>query len=770
MEDVKYLEGKLLSQYVSVDAPKAYSAAMLDVLRGDTKKKIKVNAPHTNKGFYYRTQEVSDKPKAQTKPTKQGLGQSVDKPKSNKGAVIGAAIAGLAIGAAVGGGIGFWQSNEKTKQAVTTVQKSAEQRLGKEIDKVKEELVNKYESELSSVTEQSKKDVELATAKAKEESATQFTKQIEEIQSRYSAVQSELQGELDKTRSELSEKQQTEAVLKTQLEATQQRATETEGVLRNQLERTTEEANQERQAKEQATAELESLRQAQARITTELEAAQKLAEERISAITKESELKIKEGITAGVIAEREELSRQKQELQATTKSLESTYQTRFKELDLSHAERMAELERTHRDRTIDLERTSRAELERRTREIEERINTEALKQIEESRVKAIDEARSLVEKQIQEVEDKKLAGSTNPGKLISTEETGVAIAASVRRGLPIETIPRDSMAGRINDAIDKLTSIRTSRALTDLAADFRNRAQEIRQMKTRVAKNRWEAMEHALIQQTNRENGVIGAIGDIKTKYKEEHQKALSSFYDKVDGRGNYDADLVEQFDKKLTKLNKAMQKEINSAIEETKQNIGLDKPFTGRPADRSDAWKTVNVKGTAERKAYTRRIKVAAKQAQRSVRNEVRKVVTTGQGTERDIKPALENIVTIGASVAAPSWMKPVATAGTRIAMRAWRLSYDDVQRNGLPGLAEGISKMTPEQKEKMFKDGAVQASSSFAGVTLSKFAPEVELQDFNVGGTGAGIAGGAAVARIAKKILKTDAYTQGLMELIDV
>lgn len=103
----KYLEGLYLSHRVSPDTPTAYSEGMLSVLHNDAKKRIRVKSPRVKGGYYYRMQEVSDRPQPPA-AAKKGNFRTRPTTPNMAGIIAGAAIGSAIAGAAIGGGIALW--------------------------------------------------------------------------------------------------------------------------------------------------------------------------------------------------------------------------------------------------------------------------------------------------------------------------------------------------------------------------------------------------------------------------------------------------------------------------------------------------------------------------------------------------------------------------------------------------------------------------------------------------------------------------------------
>jgi hypothetical protein len=257
-------------------------------------------------------------------------------------------------------------------------------------------------------------------------------------------------------------------------------------------------------------------------------------------------------------------------------SLTSQVAAERDKLQTAYQKQAIALQREFEDRTraIALERDT--EIARRSNEAAEVIERSALHKIEEQRQKALQEAQA----ELQAAQDKRLAGSTRRGALIADEKEGIALAASIRRGLDLNTIAPDVFARRVKSGVDGLVQDRYNRSLNDLAGPFADRAKAIRESK---GSNKWQAMEHALIQQGNRERAVGVAVDDIRSKYQRQHEELINAFQQQAQGRGRYDGDLVNKVDGALTLLNRRMQKEMNDAIAQAIADHPLDQPFLGR-------------------------------------------------------------------------------------------------------------------------------------------------------------------------------------------
>lgn len=215
------------------------------------------------------------------------------------------------------------------------------------------------------------------------------------------------------------------------------------------------------------------------------------------------------------------------------------------------------------------------EVSRRTAEAEQRIHGEALTKIEENRRKAQAEARET----IQSFQDQQVAGKTRKGALISDEKQGIALAASTRRALDLNSVSKESLERRFDEAVDGLVAKRLNRALDDLAGPLTDQAKAIRQGSESPAV-KWQAMENALIQQANRENAIAGKLIDTRTDYRKRHRELLNSYRQRAAEQGGFNDKLISEFDKELTTLNQTMQTDINRAIAESLEDIKLDAPF----------------------------------------------------------------------------------------------------------------------------------------------------------------------------------------------
>jgi len=707
---IKYLEGAYLDRLVSPDTSAAYSQGMLEVLRGDTKKQIKVKAPHTKKGYYYRSQEVSDQPETAGK-------SRVSLPSTKTLAIGGGIAASLAIGAAAGAGVALWQSQEGTRKQVAEAQQNAERQVQRETVRVRQEAEAKYGQQAEQARQEAEQRVQAETAKARQEAETQFAAQTEEV-------------------------------------------------------------------RRQAAADVDAVGQR--------------SQAEIDRITQESEQRVKQGIEAGTAEEREKLAQQSQDVASqaqavneSAKALERSHRERTKTLEKSVADRTSGLEREHQQRLLELDRkaqqmevehadrlqkleeSSRAELAERTSQVENRVNAEKLAEIAKAREDATNGAIAQIRQEQQAAEDKRIAGRTGRGKLISSEETGVALAASARRDLDLSILPPETLKARVNDAVDKLVGDRHARALDSLAPELRQRAQEIRAMAGRDSRKKWEAMEHTLIQHGNRENGLAGALGDIKQTYKQKHQEALDKVLSQPGGLS--DPATVTKLDKKLAKLNADMQREITKAIEQVKKDAPLDQPFLGRK--RGDAVKLVHVKASGDRKAYDRRIKVGnpVTRTVRRARKEVQRIVRTGKGREYDIKPALEAGVTAAVGAIAPDAVSPLAAGAAQFGMRSWRLSYEEVAKSGIQGLFEGFQKLSDDDRRALYSDTMTKVVASAVGKATgggtAEFSPDIETPvgvSVDVGSIGAGTTAGVSASRairsisqqISRRLVKSDAY----------
>lgn len=716
--DTKYLEGIHLSGIVSPDTPAAYSEAMLLVLRGDAKKQVRVKAPHTKKGYYYRMQEVSDKPPPQTRMRKPRSSKASRSPSAATiaGAVVAGVVASAAVGAAAGAGIALWQSQEGTRKQVAAAQQQADQRVQREVDRAKQEVETKYSQQAEESKQEAETRLQSEVAKAKQETEERFGAQVEEV-------------------------------------------------------------------RKQATADVEAVQQR--------------SQAEIDRISQEWEGRIQAGIESGTAEERQRLTQQTQVVQERAKALERTYKERQKALEKSltdrtsvlereHQQRIAQLDRQvrqneldHGNRLRELEENTRLELEERTVQIENRVNSEKITEIAKAREEASRAAIEQIRQEQQKAEYKRLAGRVNPGDLIATPETGIALAASVDRNLKLSTIPPESLKQRFNDAVGRLVEKRQAEALESFLPDLKRRVQDVRSMTTREPKRKWEAIEHTLIQQTNRENGLDAALSDIKAEYRKKHREELDRFLAKAEGRGGFDSDLIEEFDKKLTKLNASMQKSIGKAIDQVREDTPLDKSFLGRP--RTDGFKIVRVKGTPERKPYERKIRTnPVAKAVQGTRRRVRQVVETGRGGELDIKPALEEVVTAVAGAAAPKSISPLAAGAARFGMRSWRLSYKEVSESGIQGLFSGFKKLSKEEKQKLYSDSITQvastAASHVAGDLVEGISPDLSTPvgvDVDLGKTASGTTASKTIKSIAqkvsRKILKSDSYWTAFQDFLN-
>lgn len=200
---------------------------------------------------------------------------------------------------------------------------------------------------------------------------------------------------------------------------------------------------------------------------------------------------------------------------------------------------------------------------------------------------------------------------------------------------------------------------------------------------------------------------------------------------------------------------------------------------------NRQDAiWKTVQVKASGDRKAYTRRIQVSnlanpIKTILGRARAEVDKNVKEGKGTEFDVKPAIEEIA-VGAAGVAPGWLAPIASTATRVAVRTWRLSYEDAAKAGVSGLMDGLKKMSKEEKQKLISDGLVELTAGSAGTLAGMKASEtvdLPVKGINTSGPAAGISAGVSTSkavepiakRIAQRIVKDSDMKEFHQQVVD-
>lgn len=522
-------------------------------LREDARKRIRVNAPHTKKGYYYREQDVSDT------PLRSPIIQASRRPP------IGAALAGAAIGAALTGGAALWIGREQIKKTVEQAKAEADARVTAETSRVSQALTQKHSKDLESAQIDADSKLASEVAKVKAESEAQIAAVIQKAQE------------------------------DTQLGI----AAEAENV-RKQSQSTID------QIQQQSQSEIARItREAEERIRTGIDSGMGAERE---AIGQER---------SAISQEREAIKAKEVDLENTyqthSSQLEGIYQSRNKALEANSSARSSELERAHQERMLgleqraiqleneyatratQLERDTLSQLEQRTKQIEQRVNAEKLQEIEKARTQAITETANRINREIQEASDRQTAGSVKPGYLVSSEKGGIELGVSVRRGLDLANTPSDSLRSRFTRAVDSLVSKRHQQALEAMAPELSEQMQQVRSS-NRDVKAKWQTAEQVLIQQSNREKGLGAALDDIKKTYRQRHVEELDRFLARAEGRGSYDDDLVSEFDNKLTRFNAEMQREITKAIQETRESIPLDRPFLGGK-DRRDAAESVKKK-----------------------------------------------------------------------------------------------------------------------------------------------------------------------------
>ncbi|MBD1995306.1 hypothetical protein H6G00_01505 [Leptolyngbya sp. FACHB-541] len=152
------------------------------------------------------------------------------------------------------------------------------------------------------------------------------------------------------------------------------------------------------------------------------------------------------------------------------------------------------------------------------------------------------------------------------------------------------------------------------------------------------------------------------------------------------------------------------------------------------------------------------------AKDFLRQLQSEVQSVTKTGRGREFDIKPVIEELAVMGAG-AAPPWAAPVASGAARVAMRTWRLSYEDISRSGLNGYVEGVKNMTTEQKQQLVSDTFVEVAAGAVGTAAGTAAssnfsgfhtPAIFGAELNLAGIGAGASSGMTTAKVVEPVSK--------------
>jgi len=265
--------------------------------------------------------------------------------------------------------------------------------------------------------------------------------------------------------------------------------------------------------------------------------------------------------------------------QGQAKAIAATRKEIKKEFMTTYKSRTAQMEKDFEAKANDLKVKGEEEVARRTGEAASVIERNALQRIEVQRQEAV----KSTQEQIQAERDKMAAGSTVKGALASNSKEGVAFATSVRRGLDLSVVTPANLEQRVTKAVGKLAQDRYSEELSGLSQPFKERAKEIREMPTRGSQKKWQAMEHALIAQGNREKSLAIAVDEIKAKSQENHQRLLRVFHAEVRSKGGHSDLLVKKADQAMTMLNRAMQKEIDEAVARVSQEHPLDKAFLGQ-------------------------------------------------------------------------------------------------------------------------------------------------------------------------------------------
>lgn len=167
-----------------------------DSFRIDAKKRIKVNAPHTKLGYYYREQDVSDRPAPQSQPRRSGG--------------MGAVLTGLVIGAAIGGGAAAFYGQEQIKKTVATARNEADSRVRAEADRISKEAESKYTKDIEDYKSQAEAKLNSEVDRVKAETEAQFADVANNIRSQARAevegIRQQSQAEIDRITVEAEER------------------------------------------------------------------------------------------------------------------------------------------------------------------------------------------------------------------------------------------------------------------------------------------------------------------------------------------------------------------------------------------------------------------------------------------------------------------------------------------------------------------------------------------------------------------------------------
>lgn len=757
MGRLQYLQGWHLSDRLPAGSPEPYAGAVLEVLRQD-------------KGVACGRGYISARKQCQVGRGKAASGRSVRQGRSRTGGggrrasvppnhvKLAAMLAGATIaGGAVGAFAATWMSEQGAKRQAQAARTEADDRLKQETSKLRQEAqveADKLRQELE--TSQARATAaEDEAAQAKTAAGEAVKRSTAESQAKSEAAALKAQTEADDRIKTETAKIRSEAeaqVAQAQADADRRLQAETQRIEQEAAART---AQIQAEADDRIKAEADRLAsEAESRITQAQETAQQTAQasateevqrastqiqaeadKRIAQVQSEADARVEEAIVRLTQETEDRIAQVQSEADARVRQETDRIQ---QEVGAQAEERIQvrgeELDRKSQQALQAKQRELQAEFDRKLQEATDRIQGEAIAQIATERESALKAAQDEI---IAAAQPK----ARRAGELVDDDRAGIALSASVRQGLDLNTVSEANMQRRIDEATKRLAARRLQQGLSDLAVAFRDRTKEIQSLggdrapetgkaQQRRLQSRWEAMERSLVNQARRESYLADEVDEARKVAQQEYRDLLSELQAGARDRGGYEPELLEQFDRNSQRINQRLQKRISGALKEIDETIRLDRSeayYRGvEVALRGDAWKLIDVAASPDRAAHKRRVWSGAgdviRKGGQKIRREVDRITQTGQGREVDIKPVIEEALTSIASNVAPDWMSPAAAGATRIVTRAWRMTYEAARMEGLDGVFNRLRSMSAEDREEILSEGVVEFTTTALGEAVER------------------------------------------------
>ena len=554
-------------------------------------------------------------------------GRQAPAPPQNGGYLKAAAL--LFGGAAMGGAIGVlatkWADQSKVKKAVATAREAAEQQAQQEVSKIKQELETtkaeakstsgKYEGSLKTIAQKEREINELQTKHQKEKEqitgnhdkavqslTDKHAKELADLRAAAAKKESAITGEVKRLNGELTKLQESHGK-----EVDRLRTEHEYELVSLQLQHTQLQAEHNKLQSENATRskEFQKTSEGLKAKTKELDDLKKNHEVAIKKLTDKH--------TATVAELQQEIGRKEGEVQtsakASTKALsdkDEAHKSAIDKLQKKHGhdlkaledkfnaekeeaisrgtqERKSQLEQEYYNKAEENKSRMERELSRRTELATADANTKAMEQLTRDRERVMNEARLKI---LEATEPK----ARQPGQLIDDDKTGIVLGASIRQGYSPSKDPKN-VARNFNDAIKRMVARKEAEALQDLGVEFKSHAESvyksdpyttISNLKPAQIKTKWQKMETAFLNQGFRETTLTNNMDEIRKTTLNKYQRAWADLSSKAQGRGGYQNDLVDEFDKRAARIHNEMLQDIARAIEQVKQEHPLDVPFTG--------------------------------------------------------------------------------------------------------------------------------------------------------------------------------------------